>query len=470
MDPCAPEPVPPPPDYASLGDAELVQLAVHAQVWQNAQHARRLRAFGELHERCARDHKARRAAAEHVWFVLTPGEETGLEFATALGITPTAVQGQLNLYHRLSTQFPHIWSMCERGRLDLGKAGAILDAAETIAEESDVARFAEAMAEFFTRHDDPDAPLVTLTRDQIQKAARYRKLKFRQKDDEEKFSEAFAKRRARLRFDDNGLGWLSCSNMGTELAAADHRLTLLAKKLCEHDEQGRTLEQMRADVMVDLLLGRLEVGALTSELEEDETVDGEDPISLFHRRKVGAFARPVILATVPLSTLMGAGDEPGLLSGDIPLPADVVRRIADDPGSTWYRMLTDEAGELVHLSTKSYSPTPPIVRAVTGRDRTCVWVGCSRPATQCQLDHRVPHPEGATCVCNLWPLCARHHKAKHSDAFTLTLDGETITVTSRRGTKLTGPRNRQPVDPLLIQPEAARTRTRSSRTEAEAVR
>ncbi|MGN6129607.1 MAG: hypothetical protein ACTHOK_04630 [Nocardioidaceae bacterium] len=407
---------PSPPDFAALDDAALVAYAVRTQVVQNAAHARRLRAFAEIHARCAADHQARRANATRPRFVLTPGEETGLEFGTALGISPKAVEVQLDLYTRLSTRFPAVWARCESGRLDLTKAGVILEASETIAADEDIEKFAAAMEDYLARHDTPEAPLVTLTRDQIAAAARYRKLKYPQKDEETSFAEAFAKRRARLRLDDTGIGHLGCTNMATDLAAANHRLTLIAKKLLEHDE----------------------------------TIDGTDPVTGFAHHKVGAYARPVIVVTVPVSTLLGAGDEPGLLSGDNPLPADLVRRIAADPDSTWYRLLTDDADHATHLSTTAYEPTPAIWRTVVTEDRTCVWPTCSRPSAQCQTDHRIPHPHGPTCPCNLWPLCPRHHKAKHSDRFTLRreVDG-TITVTSSRGTTASRPRTRQPVDEIL---------------------
>ncbi|MGN6129661.1 MAG: hypothetical protein ACTHOK_04900 [Nocardioidaceae bacterium] len=64
----------PVPDYAAMGDAALVAYAVRTQVVQNAAHARRLRAFAEIHARCAADHQARRANATQPRFVLTPGE------------------------------------------------------------------------------------------------------------------------------------------------------------------------------------------------------------------------------------------------------------------------------------------------------------------------------------------------------------------------------------------------------------
>ena len=116
-----------------------------------------------------------------------------------------------------------------------------------------------------------------------------------------------------------------------------------------------------------------------------------------------AFARPVINVTVPIQTLMGVSDDPGCLSGGTVVPATLARMIARQPGSTWHRMLTDEAGRCVEVSTRSYSPTHAIWNDVVARWWTCFRAGCDRPATDCQLDHRVPFPRPgrpATATCS----------------------------------------------------------------------
>ena len=50
---------------------------------------------------------------------------------------------------------------------------------------------------------------------------------------------------------------------------------------------------------------------------------------------------------------------------------------------------------------------------VRGRDGTCIFPGCTRPATNCQLDHRIPSDEGGpTTASNLFCLCQHHHNCK----------------------------------------------------------
>jgi hypothetical protein len=101
------------------------------------------------------------------------------------------------------------------------------------------------------------------------------------------------------------------------------------------------------------------------------------------------------------------------------IPAELARAIA-----SWYRMLTDAAGEFVTLSTKSYRPTDPIWRYVVAEQPTCAHPGCDRPSTECELDHIVVWPLGETSTDNLQPLCRRHHKCKHVRAERPDLDWE----------------------------------------------
>ncbi|CUR55202.1 putative HNH endonuclease [metagenome] len=45
--------------------------------------------------------------------------------------------------------------------------------------------------------------------------------------------------------------------------------------------------------------------------------------------------------------------------------------------------------------------------------QTCMFPWCTRPARSCDSDHVIAHAAGgATCDCNLAPLCRRHHRLK----------------------------------------------------------
>jgi hypothetical protein len=170
----------------------------------------------------------------------------------------------------------------------------------------------------------------------------------------------------------------------TDAVRIDGSLTNQAKRLpADH----RTLDNKRADLLSDLLLGRDDTG------------------------KVRAGA--IIAVTVPVTTLAGLTDEPGeSFDGQYALPADLVRDLAREPGTLFYRLFTDPLGRILDVTELGRFPSAKLRIAVQARDGTCQVPTCSRPATECDLDHEQPHPRGPTSADNLRPLCRKHHRMK----------------------------------------------------------
>ncbi|HVX47285.1 MAG TPA: DUF222 domain-containing protein [Mycobacteriales bacterium] len=156
---------------------------------------------------------------------------------------------------------------------------------------------------------------------------------------------------------------------------------------------GRTLDQLRADALVDLVTGRSDAVA----------------------------RKPLIRVLVPAGTLAG-GDEPGELAGYGPIDAALTRELAAD--GTWQRFLTDPAtGALKDIDPTKYVPSPALKAYVQARDRTCRFPTCNQPAHRCDIDHTVPFYNGkepgteqnpGTVPANLSALCRRHHRLKDS--------------------------------------------------------
>ncbi|HTY71042.1 MAG TPA: DUF222 domain-containing protein [Actinomycetes bacterium] len=72
-----------------------------------------------------------------------------------------------------------------------------------------------------------------------------------------------------------------------------------------------------------------------------------------------------------------------------------------------------------------YVPPASLARAVRRRDQTCRYPGCVRSASDCDLDHTIPWPDGPTCACNLAALCRHHHRLKtHEPGWRLTNHGD----------------------------------------------
>ena len=142
-----------------------------------------------------------------------------------------------------------------------------------------------------------------------------------------------------------------------------------------------------------------------------------------------------INVTIPIDSLAGLCETPGMLSGFGILPADLVRRLAAGD-ARWRHVLTDQAtGAVLDVGTWSYRPPTALARHVRTRDVTCRFPGCSVPARDCDLDHLIPFPEGPTSADNLHALCRRHHRLKHdSDWAVEPLSGHGLRWTSPLGT------------------------------------
>ena len=82
-----------------------------------------------------------------------------------------------------------------------------------------------------------------------------------------------------------------------------------------------------------------------------------------------------------------------------------------------------------HVHVDAYEVPDRIAEPVALRDMSCVFPWCTRPARRlrpdqhgCDCDHVIPHARGgATCTCQLAPLCRRHHRLKTHGGWTYTI-------------------------------------------------
>ncbi|WP_220151088.1 HNH endonuclease signature motif containing protein, partial [Microbacterium sp. H6] len=190
-----------------------------------------------------------------------------------------------------------------------------------------------------------------------------------------------------------------------------------------HDREARTVDQLRTDLLTDLVLTGTPTG--------HDTADG----------LLGEIEARVEV-TVPVMTLMGRDDAtrqglpfvPGSVpprAGSVPPPAelDVVPPPAELDGvvpidtataralaglaSGWDRVLTHPiSGEM--LAVDRYRPNARLRRHLRARDQRCRFPGCGIVARKCDLDHNhAAASGGATCESNLSAFCRRHHMLKH---------------------------------------------------------
>ncbi|GGD90740.1 HNH endonuclease signature motif containing protein [Microbacterium murale] len=154
----------------------------------------------------------------------------------------------------------------------------------------------------------------------------------------------------------------------------------------------RTRDQLRADILADLLLTTTPTSVTTTALGS---------------------VKATVQITISASTLAGDDDAMAELNGHGPMTPDAARILAGRAGS-WDRAFLDPRGMVVE--TDNYVPTAGMKRFLRARDQHCRFPGCRAPAHRCQIDHNHDHAKGGpTALCNLCLFCTSHHPLKHPD-------------------------------------------------------
>ncbi|WP_460776082.1 HNH endonuclease signature motif containing protein [Microbacterium sp. GXF7504] len=365
-----------------------------------------------------------------------PLREVCAELATALRLSDAAVQRRLGDAASLRSGFPATTAAWERGEVDAGQVSAILNAGIPLTPEHrdryeqivlDAARTEAAgrmrhIARVVAARIDPDGAA-------------------------ERVTERHAERRVRVIDLDDGFARLLADLPATLAYAIHDRLTRMATTVrdgdrdtpasaddavevpanapspqpepdtaptvvtdatrpARHGQLGtppaagagdpRTLDQLRADVLADLLLA----GGTVAHGDGLTAVTGH------------------VQVTVPVLTAAGQGNAPALLAGHGPIDPDTAKRLVG-AASGWDRVLTHPYTGTV-LDVDRYRPPEALKRLLRARDEHCRFPGCRRLARGADLDHTIDAALGGnTSLHNLAHLCRRHHTLKHHTAWTV---------------------------------------------------
>ncbi|HEU0288605.1 MAG TPA: DUF222 domain-containing protein [Nocardioidaceae bacterium] len=311
------------------------------------------------------------------------GEFAVDEVAAALGWSTHRVQARARLVRTLRSGLPRTWGLWRSGDIDGYKASKVVEAADRLTRPESVKILDSEAAQ----------RIVGQTATQLQRWLNRRVGRLEPDRAERRHRRAHADRRVATGMDLDGMGWLWMAAGAADIAAIDQHLSGLARGLGAEDP--RTMDQRRADLAVDLLAGRHE-GASTG--------------------GTGA----AVGVVVPVQSLFGVDDTPGELSDrSASIPAALARQIAAQPDTLFYRLLTDELGNLLDVTQLGRFPSDLLGFAVDMRDGTCRWSTCSTAASNCDHDHTIPAPTGPTNAANLGSGCRRHHRAKTHAGFKL---------------------------------------------------
>ena len=310
-------------------------------------------------------------------------EAAAAEIGAALRLTRRAAESDLALAVDVKERLPEVWKALAAGQIDLRRARVIVSGTSHLSEEAArevVGRLLEPATRLTTGQLGALIRKVCVQNDPDDAATRYR--------------EAVDRRRIEAEPSVDGTAHLFGLDLPPDrVAAAMLRISDLALTLKTGDET-RTLDQIRADVFLDLLDG---VGHL------------------------GRSRRGTVDIHVDLTTLARLAEDPGELWGYGPVIADIARQVAENqPQAEWRWTLTHpDTGLVVDNGTTRRRPTSRQRRHVQARNRNCVFPGCRMPAVDCDLDHGRPWAHGGpTKTSNLAPLCRHNHNTKHRCGWT----------------------------------------------------
>lgn len=301
------------------------------------------------------------------------------EVGCALRIPDAVAEAKLHTASVLAGQFPATLAALRDGDISLLHARILVDATWDL--DAAVAAAVEA---------------AVLPRAAYQTAASFRRsvnrarARLAPRTADEAHAGALADRRVEAHHRLDGMGELRTHLSGEDMLAVWDVISADARELLAAGDE-RTMPQLRADCLVDRVLGRASGST------------GGTGASGAH-----------VQVTVALSTLTGLEDQPGELAGYGPIPAAMARSIATRPGSVWRRLVTDEFGQLLDYGRRTYRPPAGLADHVRAHDQRCVFPTCNRRAADCDLDHlKAWQAHGETNPDNLAAECPRHHQVKH---------------------------------------------------------
>ena len=304
------------------------------------------------------------------------------EIRAALTLTRRAADIQIGMAYELRDRLPGVWKALHQGLIDLAKARVICNETVHLPIE-DARRVAKVALE--------RAPSQTTG----QLGARIRRLVISLDPEmaRDRYEKAVEERRVVLEPNEHGTSNLIGLDLpAAEAQAAMRRINTLAKAAKSGDDP-RTMDQVRADVYLDLLNGR--------------------------HLKQGK-GRGMVDISVELTTLAGLDDHPGELKGYGPVIADVARQVAEHQSQAEHRVTVTEHGTPIWTGTTRRRPTTHQKRQVEAANPTCAFPGCRNPAAECDIDHTIAHSQGGpTEVDNLAPLCRHDHRLKHQTGWKL---------------------------------------------------
>ncbi|WP_243231705.1 HNH endonuclease signature motif containing protein [Microbacterium sp. CIAB417] len=383
-----------------LADAECSQVDANRQAALRAE--RMLRVV-----QCARRHPELYVPGLEGSEAIDEAERAAiLDLALRMNGTEDHVRGQVFVVEQALEHLPGLWGRARTGFASLylvGRAVHALVRVSARADATDAEREAERDA--FERIDDA----TSTWSESCSPAAFNRRLKALADrlcpvDATVAHARAMRDRRAYVEDVEDGMSWYHALMPTHEAHAALRRATSTAKHLSKDRREGRTRDQIRADLSSAWLRG---VGTATAvKTKVFVTV----PVQLLDAVRTGLPLEPSVVQAL-------AAEQARVLGGDAIDAVTAAQMFVDAPA--FRRVITDPvAGVVLDMDRRTYRPTRAQRDWLILRHGTCARDGCERLAVDADIDHRRPWAAGgATDVSNLAPLCPRDHRHRHRTRF-----------------------------------------------------
>lgn len=333
------------------------------------------------------------------------------DVAAALRLSERVVHSRISRARELTAVFPLVHGALAAGRIDPAHADVICEVG-TVLDRPDVQdavrRDYAAAAVAAAQQETPARLRGILTRlvSELEPATV-----------EQAVTDAGARRCVRVFDLEPGLARL-VADLPTAHAYAIHdRLTEQARLLPQLDDTGsstesepeaggeaeaeprdeRTLDQLRADILTDLLLTGVPAAHGRTDAQREQ-------LGLIRGR---------VTVTIPATTLARASTGGALVPGHGPIDDETAMLIAG-LASVWTRVFTDPVTG-TPVAVDGYPPCMQQRRWLLARDERCRFPGCTRPAAKSDIDHTIAREhDGPTALWNLAHLCEHHHIIKHN--------------------------------------------------------
>jgi hypothetical protein len=320
------------------------------------------------------------------------------DLAVRLSLAESTVRAYGMVGRTLRQRLPLLWAWFAEGDVSTQNAR---EAASIVSELP-----ADLWAEFETRI----MGAIALAPARFRAKARAVREKLQAQTLTERHGAALAHRGVWTEVDRDGMGWLHAHLSAEKLAMVGAALDGIAFGLFTESEEHRTMAQLRADVLSDLLTGAS--GACTSGSCSNCTggTGGTCTSGACTRPAVGV----TVALTIPVLSLLSHSNEPALLEGVGPIDIETARRLcATVPSIT--RLLTDPvSGSILGMDPRQYRVPAALKRWLAIQQVTCDFPGCGRRAAHCDLDHTRAWADGGTTTAdNLSHRCRTHHTMKH---------------------------------------------------------